>query len=117
MTTRTHIVALCIALLVALVVLRVVRGGGLRSKYTLLWLAVAVALAPLAILPGLLDSYSKLLGIHYPPTALLLTAMTLLFFIVIHYSWELSRTERRLRRLAEEMALLLDAADITRQSE
>ncbi len=112
MTTRTHIVAFVVVVLAALSVLRVVRAGGLRSKYALVWGGVGVLLIPLAAFSGLLRQYSHLIGVQYPPTALLLTAAGLLFMLSLHYSWELSRTETRLRRLAEEVALLLDAIEV-----
>jgi hypothetical protein len=105
-----------ITVVAAFVVTRLVRTGGLRSKYSLLWLTVAALLVPLAVFPSLLNTYADIVGIHYPPTALLLTAVVLLFFVALHYSWELSRTETRLRRLAEEVALLLDATSVERPS-
>jgi hypothetical protein len=111
-TTRAHLTALAFILLAGVFVVRLFRSGSLRSKYALLWLAVAGLLVPLAVFPGLLSAYSDLVGVHYPPTALLLTAVVILFFVAVHYSWELSRAERRLRRLAEEVALLLDAVGV-----
>jgi hypothetical protein len=108
-TSRAQLTALVFIVIAALFVGGLVRRGGLRSKYTLLWLAVASVLAPLAVFPGLLSVYSDLVGVHYPPTALLLTAVVILIFVAVHFSWELSRTETRVRRLAEEVALLLDA--------
>ena len=73
-----------------------------------------MVLVPLAVFSGLLTAYSHLIGIQYPPTALLLTAAAVLFVMALHGSWELSRTENRLRRLAEEVALLLDAVEVGR---
>ena len=55
--------------------------------------------------PRLLDNVSDWLGIDYGPATFLLGATTLLFLIVIHFSWELSRLEERTRSLAEELAL------------
>jgi len=109
MTTRTHVIAIVLAILILAVTARLVRRGGLRSKYALLWLACASLLVPLAVFPGLLDAYASAIGIQYPPSALLLTAVGVLFIVAFHFSWELSRTELRVRRLAEEVALLIDS--------
>jgi hypothetical protein len=49
---------------------------------------------------------SDWLGISYGPATFFLGAITLLFLVVIHFSWELSRLEERTRVLAEELALL-----------
>ncbi|HEY6316700.1 MAG TPA: DUF2304 domain-containing protein [Acidimicrobiia bacterium] len=115
MTTRFHVIAIILAMVTLVVIARLVRRGGLRSKYALLWLTTATVLVPLAVFPGLLDAYARAIGIHYPPTALLLTAVALLFGVAFHVSWELSRTEVRLRRLAEEVALLVDATQTLRR--
>jgi len=115
MTTRFHVIAIILAMVTLVVIARLVRRGGLRSKYALLWLTIATLLVPLAVFPGLLDSYARAIGIHYPPTALLLTAVAVLFAVAFHVSWELSRTEVRLRRLAEEVALLVDATQTLRR--
>ena len=115
MSTRIHVIAIVLALLTFALIARLVRRGGLRSKYALLWLTCAALLVPLAVFPGLLDWYSRAIGIHYPPTALLLTAIAVLFGVAFQFSWELSRTEVRLRRLAEEVALLLDASPTLRR--
>ena len=41
-----------------------------------------------------------------------MAAITLLFLVVIHFSWELSRLEERTRVLAEELAVFkADAED------
>ena len=115
MSTRIHVIAIVLALLTFALIARLVRRGGLRSKYALLWLTCGALLVPLAVFPGLLDWYSRAIGIHYPPTALLLTAIAVVFGVAFQFSWELSRTEVRLRRLAEEVALLLDASPTLRR--
>ena len=110
MTTRIHVIAIALAIVALVITARLVRRGGLRSKYALLWLTCTSLLVPLAVFPGLLDAYARAIGIHSPPTALLLTAVGVLFVVAFHFSMELSRTEIRLRRLAEEVALLIDAS-------
>jgi hypothetical protein len=53
-----------------------------------------------------LDRVSTWLGIAYAPGTFFLGAITLLFLIVVHFSWELSRLDARTRLLAEELAVL-----------
>ena len=92
-------------------IVRLVRRHGLRTKYSLLWISVGVALATLAVFPDLLTIVSELLGIYYPPATLLLLAVGFLFLVVVHFSWELSRSEERIRVLAEELALLRERTE------
>jgi hypothetical protein len=101
---RLVVAAVAVALVVF--VLRLVRRGGLRAKYSMLWLAIATAWFVVAIVPGLLDRISEALGVEYPPALFLLLAVAFLLAVVIHVSWELTRLEARSRVLAEEIALL-----------
>ena len=51
---------------------------------------------PLAVFPGVLNTVADWLGVAYPPAAFLFLAVGfLLFFVVVHFSWELSRLERQ----------------------
>lgn len=106
MTWRAHLFSLFIGAGAIAYVFWLVRRQGLRSKYALLWIAIAVLLAPLAIVPKSLNWISDRLGVYYPPTVLLMAAVALLFAVSVHFSWELSRLEHKVRALAEELALL-----------
>ncbi len=106
MTTRAHVLVIVAAGVAALYVLRLIRLHQLRSKYALLWLTIGVLLVPLAAVPSLLEWISERLGVYYAPTTFLFLAVGFLFFVVVHFSWELSRLESKVRTLAEEVALL-----------
>ena len=117
MSWRAHIAVLLVASAILTFILRLVRRGHLRAKYSMLWLFVGVGVAALAIFPDILTSLSKLLGIAYPPATFLLFAVAFLVMLALHFSWELSRLEDRTRVLAEDLALLAEKVDQQRQSE
>ena len=106
MSTRAHVLVLAITVFNLIVILRLVRRRELRAKYSILWVSIGALLVAMAASPRLLDRISLTLGIIYPPATFFLGAITLLFLISIHFSWELSRLEERTRTLAEEAALL-----------
>ncbi len=106
MTPKAHLLVLAVAFSTVALILRLVRKRHLRAKYSILWLSIAVALVAFSAWPSSLDRISVFLGITYGPTTLFLGALTLLFLVVVHFSWELSRLEERSRSLAEEVALL-----------
>jgi hypothetical protein len=110
-STSAHLFVLAMTLLSVGFILHLVRTRRLRAKYSILWLSVGVGLIVLAASPALLDRLSVALGITYGPATFFLGAITLLFVVVIHFSWELSRLEERSRTLAEEVALLRAAQD------
>jgi len=105
MSTSAHAVVIVMAFGVTLFIVRLVAQRQLRSKYALLWLGIAVVLVPLAAVPSLLDDIAHWLGFAYAPALLFLLAIGFLFAVVVHFSWELSRLEVRVRTLAEELAL------------
>lgn len=111
MSTRTHVFIVVVAVVAALLVLRLVATRQLRSKYALLWLGVAVALVLVAAFPGVLEELADVTGVDYAPTLFLLLALGLLGFLVGHLTWEVSRLEMRLRSLAEDNALLRASID------
>jgi len=106
MSTRAHI---AFAILVALGIIGIivlVRRRHLKAKYSLLWLSVGAVMVIIAAVPGLLDWTAERLGIWYQPTLLILLGLALLLLIVVHFSYELTRSENRTRSLAEQLALL-----------
>jgi len=105
-STGGHLLILGLTLVSLLFIIRMVRHNQLPSRYAMLWLSIGGALALLATFPVLLDRASSWLGIAYAPGAFFLGAITLLFLIVVHFSWELSRLDARTRLLAEELAVL-----------
>ena len=111
MSSAAHLFVLALTMFSVGFILHLVRQRHLRAKYSILWLSVGVALVVLAASPALLDRISIALGITYGPATFFLGAITLLFVVVIHFSWELSRLEERSRTLAEEVALLRAALD------
>ena len=111
LSTRAHVFVVIVTLLSIVFIIRLVRSNRLRSKYSLLWIVVALALATVAVFPGLLDRVSRAAGVYYPPATFLLLAVGFLFLIVVHFSWEFSRSEERIRTLAEDVALLQAAHD------
>ena len=106
MTLRAHI---ALAILVALSIIGIVllvRRRHLKAKYSLLWLGLGAVMVVFAAIPGLLDWTADQLGVWYPPTLLILLGLVLLLLIVVHFSYELTRSENRTRALAEQLALL-----------
>lgn len=106
MSGKAHLFILVVSVFSIGFILRLVRQRRLRAKYSILWLSVGMVLVGLSASPALLDRLSVALGISYGPTTFFIGAITLLFLVIIHFSWELSRLEERSRALAEEIAIL-----------
>lgn len=120
MSSRAQLLWLVLAFILFIaigLILRLVRHRNLRSKYGLLWVAVGIALVPLALFPGFVDWAARSVGVLYQPTVIMLAAIGLLLLLAMHYSWELSRLEERSRTLAEEVALLRAEMDVLRNGQ
>jgi hypothetical protein len=82
------------------------RRGILREKYAVLWLFFSSAALFFAIFPSVLDRISFAIGVAAPVNLLFFVTVVLLILVSVQLSYELSRHEGRIRRLAEEVALL-----------
>jgi hypothetical protein len=106
MMDRTVVVSIVGALALMLAVLELVRRRRLREEYSLLWLMTAIAVVVLAGSRQLLASLSALMGIHYPPSALMVIGFGFLTLTTLHYSSVVSRLSDENKALAQEMAIL-----------
>lgn len=91
------------------------RRGILKEKYAVLWLFVSLVAIVLALFPGIVRWFSNLVGIEVPSNLLFFVTLLLLVLVGIQLSYELSRHEAKIRRLAEESSLL--SARITKLEE
>jgi len=100
------ILAVVASLLTFVFVFLLLRRGVLREKYAVLWLVVSGLALILAVVPGALGAISGVLGVQTPSNLLFFVTVVLLVLVSVQLSYELSRHEMRIRRLAEEIALL-----------
>ena len=108
-----NILAAFAALITFVFVIDLLRRGVLREKYAVLWLFFSGAALLLAIFPAVLVWFTGMLGVAEPVNLLFFVTIVLLVLVSIQLSYELSRHEARIRRLAEEVALLQE--EINRQ--
>lgn len=101
-----QILGVLASLLTFLFVFWMLRRGSLQEKYAVLWLGVSGIALVLAIFPGILRSVTDALGVETPSNLLFFVTIVLLILVSIQLSYELSRHEAKIRRLAEEVALL-----------
>ncbi|MFD1858370.1 DUF2304 domain-containing protein [Aeromicrobium camelliae] len=92
-------------LFIAAVVLMLLRRQ-LQEKYAVLWIVVGVAMLVLEVSPPLLGWLASVAGVQVPSNLLFFLGITLLLGVSLHLSWELSRAEDEIRRVAEEVTLL-----------
>ncbi len=87
-------------------VIELIRRGKLKIEFSLLWLFMSVLFLFVSIFRGLLDKFSYLLGIGYPPSALFLILLLGLIMILIHFSTVISNLKEAKKTLTQRVGLL-----------
>ena len=103
---NANVLAAVAAVLVFVFILWLLRKGVLKEKYAVLWLLVSAAAAFFALVPGAARTLADAVGVEIPSNLLFFVTLVLLILVSVQLSYELSRHEARIRRLAEESALL-----------
>ena len=92
--------------LLILLVLVSVRRARIRVEYSVSWLIAAVALLFLSRARGLLHSIADLIGVTYPPLALVLLTGCLFLVIFYRFSMIISQLKDDNIALAQRVAIL-----------
>jgi len=104
-----QILAIAGALVLFILVVDFVRRGLLKEKYSVLWLASALAILVLALKKNLLDKIAGYLGVSYPPSLLFLVAFLFIMLIILHFSVVISIFHDKNKVLTQEITLLKNA--------
>ncbi|WJM15018.1 DUF2304 domain-containing protein [Microbacterium arborescens] len=108
-------IGIAFAVVILAIIVTMLMRRHLREKYAVMWLVIGAAMLVLAVFPDLLGALAGVLGVIVPSNLLFALAVALLIGVTLHLSWELSRAEEEIRRVAEEVAIL--RADLDSLSE
>jgi len=95
-----------IGIAIAAILLFLVRRDHLHGPYAVWWLCVAALVVLAGLFPGLIDRLAGLLGVNYPPVLAIVLGFGLILVKMLTMDLERSRQERKIRRLAQRLALL-----------
>lgn len=95
-----------IGIATAITIVILIRRDHLQVRYGLWWIVVAGMFALLGLFPALFDSFSKYLGIAYPPMLALTLGAVILVIKILITDIEHSRSAIKLQRLTQRIALL-----------
>ena len=110
------VLAIAGSAILLLLVLELIRRGRLKERYSLLWLFSSLVLLILSLSRSLLEYFSRLIGIFYPPSLLFLIAFVFLLLITLHFSSVISGLSEKNKRLAQDIALLRKALEEGKRS-
>jgi hypothetical protein len=95
-----------LGLLIASTILWLIRRDHLHSRHALWWLPVALIVVLLGIFPKIIDLFALQVGVNYPPTLLFILGIGMILIKVLLMDLHQSQLERKLRRLAQKLAIL-----------
>jgi len=93
---------------IAGMIIYLIRRDHLHTHHAGWWLLLAFLIALLGIFPKIVDTLANHLDISYPPTLLFAGGMGILLVKVLSIDIQQSQQERKVRRMAQRLALLED---------
>lgn len=103
---RIQILAIVGSGLLIIFILELIRRKRLKEEFSILWLGMGLVFLVISLFRRLLDKFSYLVGIGYPPAALFLILIMGLTIILIHFSVAISELKEANKKLAQELGLL-----------
>jgi len=105
-SAATRLLAIALSLLLVGTVLWLVRRRTLREEYTPIWMAVALGIAALSLVPPLLGWLTRAVGAWTPSSTLFFFGELFLLAICLNYAVRLSGLTLQVKNLAQELAVL-----------
>ena len=106
MLLELRLIMILVIIVLFIFFINMLRKGKMDLKYCLVWLIGLLGIAVFCIFPGLLYGLSGLLGIEVAVNTLFLICIAFLACICISLTIVASRLSNRLRKLAQNIAIL-----------
>ncbi len=104
--TALQLVASIANLLALFMILSFLRRERLKEKYSLLWLLCIVVAEVLILSYHWIDRFAAWMGVFYPPSLIFFLAILFLFVMVLHLTLVVSKQNKQIQILAQQLALL-----------
>lgn len=104
MNPVTYAFGILAALLALIAIIELMRRGTLRERHAMWWFVGGLLALILAVFPQALTWVARALGVAVPVNLVFFVAIGLLFLVSLQHGAELTRTEEKMRTLAEESA-------------
>ncbi|HFC30081.1 MAG TPA: DUF2304 domain-containing protein [Oceanospirillales bacterium] len=104
--TAANITTLVIGAILAITIFVMVRKDHLHGPFAIWWLVVASLAILLAAFPKLMNDVAHAVGINYPPTLILVLAVSIILLKMLSQDVQRTQQEKKIRRLTQKMAML-----------
>jgi len=103
---NVYLLAALFSLTYVFVTIEWIRRQKLGERYALLWPVLGITMTGFCVFPHLLDRLSRVVRVHYAPSLLFMFGLFFSLTILLHLTLVISKMERKLTRLTQEIALL-----------
>ena len=101
-----YLTSALLGVLIAGGILLLVRKDHLHGGFAIWWLAMAAAALVLGLVPGSVDWLGRSFGVTYPPMLVAVLGIAALLLKLLVLDIDVTRRERRVRRLLQKVAIL-----------
>jgi hypothetical protein len=101
-----YLTSALLGILIAGGILLLVRRDHLHGGFAVWWLAMAAAALVLGLVPGSVDWLGRAFGVAYPPMLVAVLGLCALLLKLLVLDIDVTRRERRVRRLLQKVAIL-----------
>jgi hypothetical protein len=102
----TRYLAIIGSITLAAIVLWLVRRRALREEHTMIWIAIAVGLTLVSVVPGLLQLITRTIGAWTPSSTLFFLGEACLVLLCLNFAVQISRAGLQIKSLGQEVAIL-----------
>ena len=110
-TVKLQLILCITSVIVFLVVFQSNRKRKLEIKYSILWFFLSVILIILSIFPKIALLLANFVGIETPINLLFLIGIFLLFSLLFHLTFTVSKLYIKQKSIVQKMALLINELD------
>lgn len=106
MTTLSYLMGIGVATLVLVLIIELLRRRALKERQAVWWFIAGMFALMLAIFPQMTSFLASALGVELPVNLVFFIGIAVLFLVSLQSSAEITRLERRVERLAEEIGIM-----------
>lgn len=101
-----YTLAIVFAIIFVIAILLLVRNNKLQENYSILWIIFSIGIVVISIFPQIINSIAEFFGIIYQPSIIYLFCFIVLALYIIHLSIVLTKQNRMIIRLTQEIGIL-----------
>lgn len=103
---RIHILGALFSLVIIVTVFFLVRQRIIKERYSLIWFFISTFTLVMSLSDDLMDKYSAMIGVDYPPSALFALMIACSYIILLNMSVTISDLKRQNKVLTQDLGLL-----------